>query len=95
MPKTHAPYPAEHRRRVVQLARAGRSTGSLAREFKDSTQTIRNWIRQTDLDEGRRSDQLRGWRRIRESPLDSRAGGALARQETAVHTPGRQREVER
>ncbi|NMC70100.1 MAG: transposase, partial [Myxococcales bacterium] len=58
MPKTHAPYPQEYRRRIVELARAGRSTGSLAREFKVSGQTIRNWIRQADLDEGRRSDGL-------------------------------------
>jgi len=58
MPKTHPPYPSEYRRRVVDLARAGRSTGSLAREFRVSTQTIRNWVRQADLDDGRRSDGL-------------------------------------
>jgi transposase len=58
MPRTHAPYPSEYRRRVVDLARAGRSTGSLAREFRVSTQTIRNWVRQADLDDGRRSDGL-------------------------------------
>ena len=44
--------------RIVELARAGRSPGSLAREFKPSEQTIRNWVKQADLDEGRRSDGL-------------------------------------
>ena len=38
--------------------RAGRSPGSLAREFEPSEQTIRNWVKQADLDEGRRSDGL-------------------------------------
>ena len=42
----------------MELARAGRSPGSLAREFEPSEQTIRNWVGQADLDEGRRSDGL-------------------------------------
>ena len=51
-------YPPEYRERMVELARAGRSPASLAREFDPSEQTIRNWVRQADLDEGRRSDGL-------------------------------------
>ena len=51
-------YPPEYRKRMVELARAGRSPASLAREFDPSEQTIRNWVRQADLDEGRRSDGL-------------------------------------
>ncbi len=38
--------------------RAGCSPGSVAREFEPSEQTIRNWVRQADLDEGLRSDGL-------------------------------------
>ena len=38
--------------------RAGRSPGELAREFEPNEQTIRNWIAQADLDEGRRRDGL-------------------------------------
>ena len=49
-------YPPELRERMVKLARAGRSLGSLARDYAPSEQTIRNWVRQADLDEGRRSD---------------------------------------
>ncbi len=43
---------------MVKLARAGRSPGSLARDYAPSEQTIRNWVRQVDLDEGRRGDGL-------------------------------------
>lgn len=49
-------YPPELRERMVGLVRAGRSPGSLAREFAPSEQTIRNWVRQADRDEGWRRD---------------------------------------
>ena len=51
-------YPPEFKERIVELARAGRSPGSLAREFEPTDQTIRNWVKRADLDEGRRSDGL-------------------------------------
>jgi transposase len=51
-------YPPEFRQQIVELARAGRSARALAREFEPSEQTIRNWIRQADLDNGRRTDGL-------------------------------------
>jgi len=58
MPRSHAPYPPEFRRRMVELVRSGRAPGELAREFEPSEQSIRNWVCQADLDEGRRSDGL-------------------------------------
>jgi transposase len=58
MPRSHAPYPEEFRRRMVELVRAGRTPEELAREFEPSAQAIRNWVCQSDLDEGRRSDGL-------------------------------------
>ena len=51
-------YPLEYRERLVELARNGRSPASLAREFEPSEQTIRNWVRRADVDEGFRSDGL-------------------------------------
>lgn len=51
-------YPPEFRRKIVELVRAGRSPEKLAQEFEPSQQTIRNWVRQADLDEGVRSDGL-------------------------------------
>lgn len=58
MPKTHLPYPPEFRQQMVELVRAGRTPGELGREFECSAQTIRNWVRQIDRDEGRRHDGL-------------------------------------
>ncbi|WP_326825841.1 hypothetical protein [Streptosporangium sp. NBC_01756] len=43
---------------MVELVRAGRSPEGLAKEFQPSTQSIRVWMRQTDLDDGRRADGL-------------------------------------
>lgn len=56
MGKTRPPFPAEFRQEIVRLVRAGRSANSLAREFEPSAVTIRKWVKQADLDEGRRSD---------------------------------------
>jgi len=58
MPKSHPPYPPEYRQRIIELVRAGRTPGELAREFEVSAQAIRNWVRQADRDEGRRADGL-------------------------------------
>jgi transposase len=58
MPKPKPPYPSEFRARVVDLARSGRTRKSLAREFGVTDTTIRNWLRQADLDQGRRHDGL-------------------------------------
>lgn len=54
----HAPYPPEFRRRLIELARGGRSPEELAREFEPTEQTIRNWIAQAERDEGTRRDGL-------------------------------------
>ena len=42
----------------MRLARSGRSPKELAREFEPSEQTIRNWVKQAELDDGSRSDGL-------------------------------------
>ncbi len=39
---------------MVELVRSGRTPEELAREFEPSAQAIRNWVRQADVDEGRR-----------------------------------------
>jgi transposase len=58
MPKTHPTYPPEFKRQMVELVRSGRSVESLAREFEPCAQSIATWVRQADLDEGRREDGL-------------------------------------
>jgi transposase len=56
MPRTRPPYPEEFRDRIVELARAGHPACKLAKEFEPCYGTIRSWIKQAALDEGRRSD---------------------------------------
>lgn len=58
MPKRRRTYPLEFRQQMVELVRAGRTPEALGREFEPSAQTIRNWVRQADLDCGRRKDGL-------------------------------------
>lgn len=54
MPQTRPPYPAEFRRQIVALVRAGRDPTDLAREFEPSAQAIRNWVAQADRNGDRR-----------------------------------------
>ena len=58
MARSRPPYPPEFRQQLVELVRSGRSPESLEKEFEPSAQTIRNWIKQADLDTGRRTDGL-------------------------------------
>ena len=60
MPRTRPAYPAEFRRQMVELVRAGRSPDELAKEFEPSGQSIREWVRKTDLDDDRGEDGLNG-----------------------------------
>ena len=52
MAESRGRYPPEYREQIVELVRGGRRARSLAREFEPSEQTIRNWVKQADLDEG-------------------------------------------
>ena len=50
----HLQYPAELRRRLIELARGGRNPEELARQYEPWAQTIRNWVAQSERDGGRR-----------------------------------------
>jgi len=41
---------------MVELVLAGRSPQELAKEFEPTAQSIAQWVRQADRDEGRRED---------------------------------------
>jgi transposase len=59
MPRTRPPYPAEFRIEAVRLLRAkARTPRQLAVELGCSEQTLRNWLRQDELDRGVREDGL-------------------------------------
>jgi transposase len=51
-------YPPEFRRRLAELVRSGRSVNDVAREFQVARQSVVNWVKQEDLDTGRRTDGL-------------------------------------
>ena len=59
MGRTRGPYPEEFRRQMVELVRTGRTPEELSREFEPCGETIRNWAKQADLDDGPRHDGLR------------------------------------
>ena len=54
----HGEYSKEFRQQVVEMVRRGRTAHELAREFEPSAQAIRMWVKQADIDEGRREDGL-------------------------------------
>jgi len=59
VPRTHTAYPPEFRSEAVKLLRSGaKSLAELSRDLGVADQTLRNWLRQADLDEGRRHDGL-------------------------------------
>jgi len=58
MPRNRPPYPPEYRQQLVDLVRGGRTPEELSREFEPSAQSIWNWVRQAERDEGVRSDGL-------------------------------------
>jgi transposase len=65
-----APYPPEFRREAVELLRrSGKTVPQLAAELGVSPQSLRNWARQIDVDEGRAegltSDEREELRRLR------------------------------
>jgi len=88
MPRTRPPYPPEFRARMVELVRAGRTPTELAREFEPAASSIRNWVKQTDLDEGRREDgsttaEKEELRRLRRENKQLRVEREILRKATA------------
>lgn len=55
MPGTRPPYPLEFRAEAVRLVReSGKSISQVARDLGVSTESLRNWIRQHEIDSGQR-----------------------------------------
>lgn len=59
MPKSHAPYPPEFRVEAIRLARSsGKPMAQIARQLGVTSETLRIWLKQADLDDGLRHDGL-------------------------------------
>jgi transposase len=59
MAKSHPPYPPEFRAEAIRLVRSGgKPAAEIARRLEVSTETLRLWVRQADIDEGLRQDGL-------------------------------------
>lgn len=71
-------YPAEFRRRVLDLIGSGRRVGDVARDLGVSDQTVYNWRRQERIDQGlevglasaERAELFAARRRIRELEIE-------------------------
>lgn len=59
MPKSHAPYPPEFRAEAIRLMRSsGKPIAQIARELDITSETLRIWRKQADIDDGLRHDGL-------------------------------------
>ena len=57
MPKSHAPSPPEYRAEAMRLVRSsGKPVAKIARQLDVCAETLRLWVRQAAIDEGRRHD---------------------------------------
>jgi transposase len=59
MPRPRRFFPPEYKAEVVELiGTTGKTVGQVARELDLTETAVRAWVRQADLDAGRRSDGL-------------------------------------
>ena len=70
MPKSKPPYPEEFRREAIELHRlSGKSIKQVADGLGISDMTLRNWLKQAEIDKGKRdgltSDEREELRRLR------------------------------
>ena len=58
-PRARRSFPSEFKAEIVELCRRGdRSVGQVARAFDLTETAVREWVKQSDLDAGTRSDGL-------------------------------------
>jgi transposase len=70
MPRSRPPYPEQFRREAVELVRtSGRPIPEIAKDLGVTDQSLRNWVRQYEVDVGKRpglsTDEREELRRLR------------------------------
>ena len=88
MPRTRPPYPEEFRREAVELVRgSGRSVPQVARDLGCSDQALRDWVRQYEVNHGKRdglrSEEREELRRLRRENRILREEREVLRKATA------------
>ena len=59
MPRTRPPYSEEFKRETIELVRiSSKSQRQIAEDLGISDVTLRNWVKQADIDHGKRPDGL-------------------------------------
>jgi transposase len=59
MPRPRRFFPPEYKAEVVELIRStGKTVGQVAKELDLTETAVRQWVKQADLDAGRRTDGL-------------------------------------
>ena len=58
MAKPTRSYPPDFRQKILELIWSRRSGNAVAKQFNVSRQTVSNWVKQTELDAGQRTDGL-------------------------------------
>jgi transposase len=59
VPKSRPPYPRQFREEAVRLVReSGRSRARIAKDLGISEQSLYTWLKQDELDNGKRTDGL-------------------------------------
>ena len=74
MPRSRPPYPPEFRAEAIRLVKtSGDPLSQIAKDLGVSDQTLRNWVRQDDVDAGRKSGLTSDERsRLRELERENR-----------------------
>ncbi|MEA4883833.1 MAG: transposase [Clostridia bacterium] len=55
MPKSRPPYPPQFRAEAVKLVQtSGKSLREISADLGVSIESLRNWVKQTDIDQGQR-----------------------------------------
>ena len=70
MPRSRPPYPEQFRREAVELVRtSGRTIKEIATDLGVTEQSLRNWVKQQEIDVGKRpgisSDEREELKRLR------------------------------